>query len=178
MVRTLNYTNVFISIVLVLVQKCIVYQQIVGICCKISTFYCCTKYCLSELEERVSSHCSLLWYTKGIVYQQNYHMIGAEPLKSTCLQSFVHVCIQVIELQELACRIVMIGRSCFLWFYKKGDVDTNFTMPIFCVSPNSITSPSFKCWSILISEICEFNRKKEKEKKKMNNSKVAIVPFP
>ena len=134
---------------------------------------------LSELEERVSSHCSLLWYTKGIVYQQNYHMIGAEPLKSTCLQSFVHVCIQVIELQELACRIVMIGRSCFfLWFYKKGDVDTNFTMPIFCVSPKSITSPSLKCWSILISEICEFNRKKEKKKKKMNNSKVAIVPFP
>ena len=34
-------------------------------------------------------------------------MIGAESLNSTCLQSFVHVCIQLIELQELACRIVM-----------------------------------------------------------------------
>ena len=32
---------------------------------------------------------------KGIVYQQNYYKIGAESLNSTCLQSFVHVCIQV-----------------------------------------------------------------------------------
>ena len=60
-----------------------------------------------------------------------------------------------------------MGRSCFL---KKGDVYTNFTMPIFCASPNSITSPSFRCWSIPVSEIREFNRKKEKEKKK--NQKV------
>ena len=108
MVRTLSYTNVSISIVLVLIQKCIVYQHM-GICCKISTFYCCISIFLSELEERASSHCSVLWYTKAIVYQQNDHMIRAGPLKSTCLQRFVHVCIQVIELQELACRIVMYG---------------------------------------------------------------------
>ena len=67
----------------------------------------------------------------------------------------------------------------FLWFSKKGDVYTNFTMPIFCASPNSITSPSFRCWSILVSEIREFNRKKEKEKKKkkMNNSKSGYFRF-
>ena len=62
----------------------------------------------------------------------------------------------------------------FLWFSKKGDVETNFTMPIFCVSPNSTTSPSFKCCSIPVSEIREFNRKKKEKKnkkKKMNNSK-------
>ena len=71
-----------------------------------------------------------------------------------------------------------MGRICFLWFSKKGDVYTNFTMSIFCASPNSITSLSFRCWSIPVSEIREFNRKKEKEKKKkkkkkkkMNNSK-------
>ena len=72
-----------------------------------------------------------------------------------------------------------MGRSCFLWFSKKGDVYTKFTMPIFCASPNSIISLSFRCWSIPVSEIREFNRKKEKEKekekkkkkKKMNNSK-------
>ena len=64
-----------------------------------------------------------------------------------------------------------------LWFSKKGDVYTNFTMSIFCASPNSLTSLSFTCWSIPVSEIREFNRKKEKEKKKkkkkkkMNNSK-------
>ena len=85
------------------VHKCIVYQQIVKICCEGLTFYYCNEYCLSisELQEHASSHCSLLWNTKGIVYQQNYYLIGAESLNSTCLQSFVHVCIQVIELQEL-----------------------------------------------------------------------------
>ena len=154
---------VSISIVLVLVQKCIVYQQIVGICCVVLTFYSCTKYSLSisDLQEQASSHCSLLWYTKGIVYQQNYHTIGAVSLNCTC---FVHVRIQV---QELAHRIVMYGPKLFFWWFsKKGDVYTNFTMSIFCMSPNSITSPNCRCWSIQVSEIREFNRKKEK--KKMN----------
>ena len=79
-----------------------------------------------------------------------------------------------------------MGRSCFLWFSKKGDVYTKFTMPIFCASPNSIISLSFRCWSIPVSEIREFNRKKEKEKekkekkkkkKKMNNSKSDYFRF-
>ena len=75
---------------------------------------------ISELQEHASSHCSLLWYTKRIVYQQNYYKIGAESLNSTCLQSFVHVCIQVIELQELACRIVMYGPKLFFVVFQKG----------------------------------------------------------
>ena len=62
-----------------------------------------------------------------------------------------------------------MGRS-FLWFSKKGDVYTNFTMPIFCASPNSIMSSSFRFWSILVSEIREFNRKKKEKKKKMQKS--------
>ena len=40
-------------------------------------FYCCTvpnivciSISISELQEHASSHCSLLWYGKGIVYQQ------------------------------------------------------------------------------------------------------------
>ena len=79
-----------------------------------------------------------------------------------------------------------MGRSCFLWFSKKGDVYTKFTMPIFCASPNSIISLSFRCWSIPVSEIREFNRKKEKEKKekkkkkkkkKINNSKSDYFRF-
>ena len=88
------YTNILSPLFLVFVHKCIVYQQIVEICCKVLTFYCCNKYCshsINELQEHASSHCSLLWYTKGIVYQQNYYTIGAESLSSTCLQSFVHV---------------------------------------------------------------------------------------
>ena len=58
-------------------------------------------------------------HTKGIVYQQNYHKIGAESLNSTCLESFVHVCIQVIELQELTRRIVMYGPKLFFVVFQK-----------------------------------------------------------
>ena len=121
MVPTLSYMNVSISIVLVLVHKYIVYQQIVETCCEVLTFYCCNKYSLSisELQEHASSHCTLLWYTKRIVYQQNYYKIGAESLNSTCLQSFVHVYIQIIELQELACRIVMYGPKLFFVVFQK-----------------------------------------------------------
>ena len=74
---------------------------------------------ISELQEHASSHCSLLWYTKSIVYQQNYHKIGAESLNSTCLQRFVHVCTPVIESQELACCIVMYGPKFFVVFQKR-----------------------------------------------------------
>ena len=93
MVPTLSYTNVSSSIVLVLVHKCIVYQHIiVEICCEVLTFYCCNKYCslsISELQEHASSHCSLLWYTKGTVYQQNYYKIGAVPVyKVLCMYVF------------------------------------------------------------------------------------------
>ena len=63
----------------------------------------------------------------------------------------------------------------FFVVFQKGDVYTNFTMPIFCASPNSITSPSFRCWSIPVSEIREFNRKKKR--KKMNNSKSGYCRF-
>ena len=65
----------------------------------------------------------------------------------------------------------------FLWFPKKRDVYTNFTIAIFCASPNSITSLSFRGWSIPVSEIREFNRKKKKKKKKMNNSKSSYFRF-
>ena len=50
---------------------------------------------------------------------------------------------------------------------------------IFCVSPNSIISLSFRCWSIPVSEIREFNwkKKKKKAKKKMNTSKNDYFQF-
>ena len=64
----------------------------------------------------------------------------------------------------------------FLRFSKKGDVYTNLTMPIFCTSSNSITSLSFRCWSIPVSEIREFNRKK-KEKKKKKMWKTSAIPI-
>ena len=58
--------------------------------------------------------------------------------------------------------------------FPKDCVYTKFTMPIFCVLPSSITLPSFRCLSITVSEIREFNRKKKKKKEKkkmMNNGK-------
>ena len=51
--------------------------------------------------------------------KQNYYKIGAESLNSTRLHSLVHVCIQVIELQELACRIVMYGPKLFFVVFQK-----------------------------------------------------------
>ena len=52
-------------------------------------------------------------------------------------------------------------------------------MPIFCVLPSSITLPSFRCLSITVSEIREFNRKKKKKEKKkmMNNGKSGFFQF-
>ena len=151
-----------ISIVLVLVQKCIVYQQIVRICCEILTLYCCTKYSLSiKLREHASSHCVV---HKGLFFQQKYHK-WCRIIKLYLFTKFcacTYSCYCVTE----AC-MSMYGPKLFLWFSKNGDVYTNFTMPIFCVLPNSITSSSFECWSISVSEIREFNRKK----KKKNNSK-------
>ena len=50
-----------------------------------------------------SSHCSLLWYEKDIVYQQIY--VGIKSLTSTSLQSFMLESIRIIELHEHACPI-------------------------------------------------------------------------
>ena len=55
----------------------------------------------SLASELASSHCSLLWYKKGIVYQQIIQNINVETLNSTTLQSFMNVSTQVIELHEL-----------------------------------------------------------------------------
>ena len=52
----------------------------------------------------------------------------------------MYIYIQVIELQELACRTAMYRPKLF----SKKDVYTNFTMPIFCASPNSTMSLSFR----------------------------------
>ena len=64
---------------------------------------------ISELQEHASSHCSLLWCTKGIVYQQNYYKIGAESLNSTCLQSFLHVWAEVV-FQKRICLLYYASR--------------------------------------------------------------------
>ena len=165
MFPTLSYTNLSISAVLVLVKKYIVYQQIVGICCEILTFYCCTKYCLSYR----SMHLPIVVVQKEHCLPTNYHKIGVESLNFTCLQSFVHVSVQVIELQELARPIVMYGTK----FFPKRRCLHKFHYPYFSASPNSITSLSFRCRSIPVSEICEFNQKKEK----MNISKNGYCRF-
>ena len=68
---------------------------------------------------------------------------------------------------------------CNVWaevvFCQKRRCLHKFYYAYFCASPNSITSLRFRCWSIPVSEIREFNRKKKK--KKMNNSKSGYFQF-
>ena len=118
MVPTLSYMNVSISIVLVLVHKYIAYQQIVETCYVVLTFYCCNKYCLYPLVGCRNMHLPIVLCcgTQSALFTNK---IGAESLNSTCLQSFVHVYIQVIELQELARRIVMYGPKLFFVVFRK-----------------------------------------------------------
>ena len=71
----------------------------------------------------------------------------------------------MILIDELHEHAYLHGLKFFLWFLKNGDIIHNFTMLSFCVSSNSIASPSFRSWSIPVSEIRKFN-----QKKKMNNS--------
>ena len=71
-----------ICIVLVLVQNCIVYQKIMGIVLlnfTIIPYIVCISLFISELQEYASSHCSLLWYGKGIVYQQIIKTMVSNP---------------------------------------------------------------------------------------------------
>ena len=58
--------------------------------------------------------------------------------------------------------------------FPKKEMFTQILLCLFCVLPNSIMSLSFRCWSIPVSEIREFNRKK---KKKMNNSNSGYFRF-
>ena len=59
---------------------------------------------------------------KGHCLPTNHQNGGVKSLNSTTVQSFVHVSIQIIELQEHACPILMYGPKLFLWFSKKGDI--------------------------------------------------------
>ena len=78
-------------------------------------------------------------------------------------QSFVHVCIQVIELQELTCRIV----PKFFGGFPKKEMFTQIFLCLFSACHQTLSPySSFRCWSIPVSEIREFN-----QKEKMNNSK-------
>ena len=166
MVPTLSYTNMSISVVLVLVHKCIVYQQIVEICCEVSVFPL-VSYRNMHLPSVVCCGTQRALFTNKII-------IRLVPNHQT-LPIYKVLCMYVFELQELACRIVMYGLKMFLCGFLKKEM--LITMPVFCVSPNSITSPSFICWSIPVSEIREFNRKKgKKKKKKMNYFAFDIFP--
>ena len=74
---------------------------------------------MGELHGRASSHCSLLWYEKGIVYQQILNYVGMKSLNSTSLQSFVHESILVNELHEDVCPILMYGPKLFFVVFQK-----------------------------------------------------------
>ena len=81
---------------------------------------------MSELQEHASP-IVLCCGTERALFTNKLSNIDVKSLYSTSLQTFVHVRIQVIKLQEHACRIL------------KKEMLTQ-------MSPNSITSPSFRCW--------------------------------
>ena len=117
--------------------------------------------CIS-LSISVHEHASPLFFVvvwKGHCLSTNYYKNGVKSLNTTSIPRFVHVSIQVSELQKHGCPILMYGQKLFFVVFQ--NVYDNIYMPIPCVSPNSNTLTNFVCWSILVSEICIFNLKKK-----------------
>ena len=88
----------------------------------------------------------------------------------------MYVYIQVIELQELACRIVMYGPKLFFVVSQKRRCLHKFDYAYFLRVTKLYHVTKFQRLAIPVSEICEFNRKKKKKKKKkkMNNNSKSI----
>ena len=112
---------------------------------------------------------------KGYCLPTGYQNVGVVLVIPTCLPSFMHPSILVRELHKLACPIVMYGPKLFIVVFQKVRCLPN--KPIPCVSPKSISPPSFICGCTPVSEIREFNQKKKKKKKKMNNSEFEFDTF-
>ena len=74
--------------------------------------------------------------TEGALFTNKLSNAAVTLFNLTSLQTFVHVPIQVIKLQEHACRILMYGPKSFLWFSKRRCLHNKF-----------------RCWSSLVSEI-------------------------
>ena len=67
----------------------------------------CISLSISELQEHASSHCSLLWHGKGIVYQQIIKLL-VSTLYTLPLDKVLWMYIFMsLELQEHACRTVI-----------------------------------------------------------------------
>ena len=113
-----------ISIVLVLVRKCIANKLIFEV------------FDIPSAVPNIPSHCSLLWYRKGIVYQPLYKVLCTSVFRLLSYRDMHDVCAEA-----------------FLWFVKE-EVFTRMyiTMPIFCMPPNSITLLRFRHWSIPIEQ--------------------------
>ena len=76
----------------------------------------------------------LCYATESALFINKFPKCCVNSFNSACVQSLVHVSIQVIELQKHACPILMYGPKMFLRVSKKGDVYTNSIMPICCAS--------------------------------------------
>ena len=103
--------------------------------------------------------------TEGELCTNTLSNVAVKLLNLTSLQTFVHVPIQVIKLQEHACRILMYGPKSVFVVFQKRDAYTNFYCAYFLRLIKLNHFNKFRCWSSLVSEIHEFNRNK------MNNSK-------
>ena len=139
--------------------------------CHIINPYLLTKFHTSKhLGKRVTQTCMFTLFfvvvRKGYCLPTSYQNVGVVSVYPTCVPNFMHPSTLVRELHKLACPIVMYG------VFQKVRCLPN--KPIPCVSPKSISPPSFICGCTPVSEIREFNQKKKK-KKKMNNSEKACL---
>ena len=96
---------------------------------------------------------------KGCCLPTSYQNVCVVSVFPTCLPSFIYPSILLIEFHKLACPIVMYGPKLFIVVFQKLKC-----LPILCVSPKSISLPSFICGCTPISKIREFNQKKKKKK--------------
>ena len=117
-------------------------------------------------------HIPIYWPMLFVIFQEilNFHDdVGRQGLKiDPCIkfrfpQSFFGKC-TCTYMYMYICQSKCIGCDCFLLFSEKYIVYIILTMTVFVGSWSFISLPSFMFVGAAVSEICESNRKKEKEK--------------
>ena len=137
--------------------------------CRISIPYRFTKFPASRhFGKRVTQACMFTLFfvvvRKGHCLPRSYQNVGVTSVFPTGLPSFMHPSILVRVTQTCMPYCNVWAEVVYCGF---SGVYQNFNKPIPCVSPKSISPPSFICGCTPVSEIREFNQKKKK--KKMNN---------
>ena len=158
-----------VHIVLCCGAKTVLFTSKLSECwCHIINPYLFTKFHTSKhLGKRVTQTCMFTLFfvvvRKGYCLPTSYQNVGVVSVIPTCLPSFMHPSILVIELHKLACPIVMYGPKLFIVVFQKLRCLPKLYYA-YSLSPKSISLPSFICGCTPVSKIREFNQKKKKKK--------------